>query len=78
MRKSLPARAAIGAVAIAVAASMAGCVTNEELGNPDGWKKIMEDERMKPEGDMPFNGQRMFWGGFEPILDANKAELARA
>lgn len=41
MRKSLPARAAIGAVAIAVAASMAGCVTNEELGNPDGWKKIM-------------------------------------
>ena len=24
---------------------------------------------MKPEGDMPFNGQRMFWGGFEPIVD---------
>jgi uncharacterized protein YbaA (DUF1428 family) len=44
----------------------------------DGWKKIMEDERMKPDGDMPFNGQRMFWGGFEPILDANKAELASA
>lgn len=33
------------------------------------WPKIMEDERMKPDGDMPFDGQRMFWGGFEPILD---------
>lgn len=36
----------------------------------EGWKKVMEDPRMKPEGDMPFNGQRMFWGGFTPILDA--------
>ena len=33
------------------------------------WEKIMADESLKPEGDMPFNGQRMFWGGFEPILD---------
>ena len=28
------------------------------------WEKIMSDESMKPEGDMPFSGQRMFWGGF--------------
>ena len=34
-----------------------------------GWEKIMADERMKPEGDMPFDGKRMFWGGFEPLLD---------
>jgi len=35
------------------------------------WPKIMEDSRMKYEGDkMPFDGQRMFWGGFRPILDA--------
>jgi uncharacterized protein YbaA (DUF1428 family) len=34
-----------------------------------GWEKIMADERMKPEGEMPFDGKRMFWGGFEPILD---------
>ena len=34
-----------------------------------GWEKIMADERMKPEGDMPFDGQRMFWGGFEILLD---------
>ena len=39
----------------------------------EGWKKIMEDERMKPEGDMPFVGQRMFWGGFDPIFDTAKA-----
>ena len=34
-----------------------------------GWAKVMEDERMKPDGDMPFDGKRMFWGGFAPILD---------
>lgn len=34
-----------------------------------GWEKIMADERMKPDGDMPFDGKRMFWGGFEPIVD---------
>ena len=44
----------------------------------EAWKKIMADESMKPEGDMPFNGQRMFWGGFEPIVDTAKAELADA
>lgn len=35
----------------------------------EAWPKLMEDERMKPEGDMPFDGQRMFWGGFQPIVD---------
>jgi uncharacterized protein YbaA (DUF1428 family) len=40
----------------------------------EGWKKIMEDESLKPEGDMPFSGQRMFWGGFEPIFDTAKAK----
>ena len=33
----------------------------------------MADESLKPEGDMPFAGQRMFWGGFEPIFDTAKA-----
>ena len=32
----------------------------------------MADESMKPEGDMPFDGQRMFWGGFEPIVDTRE------
>jgi uncharacterized protein YbaA (DUF1428 family) len=39
----------------------------------DAWAKIMNDESMKPEGDMPFSGQRMFWGGFEPIVDSEPA-----
>ncbi len=44
----------------------------------DAWKAIMADESLKPEGEMPFSGQRMFWGGFEPIVDTAKAELAHA
>jgi uncharacterized protein YbaA (DUF1428 family) len=43
------------------------------------WPKVMEDERMRPTGDIPFNGQRMFWGGFEKILDtAETREAATA
>jgi uncharacterized protein YbaA (DUF1428 family) len=35
-----------------------------------GWARVMQDERMKPDGgEMPFDGKRMFWGGFAPILD---------
>ncbi|PXA93407.1 DUF1428 domain-containing protein [Nostoc sp. 3335mG] len=34
-----------------------------------GWAKLMSDERMQPEGDMPFDGKRMMWGGFAPIID---------
>ena len=34
------------------------------------WPRIMEDRRMQPDRDkMPFDGQRMFWGGFKPLLD---------
>ena len=36
------------------------------------WKEIMADESLKPEGEMPFAGQRMFWGGFETIHDTAK------
>jgi len=36
-----------------------------------GMAKVMEDERMKtPADDMPFDGKRMIYGGFAPILDA--------
>ncbi|HYN45606.1 MAG TPA: DUF1428 domain-containing protein [Allosphingosinicella sp.] len=36
----------------------------------EGWEKVMADERMKPDfANMPFDGQRMFWGGFAPIVD---------
>jgi uncharacterized protein YbaA (DUF1428 family) len=40
----------------------------------DAWAKIMADESLKPEGDMPFNGQRMFWGGFDKIVDSADAK----
>jgi uncharacterized protein YbaA (DUF1428 family) len=34
------------------------------------WPKIMEDERMKKDhSNMPFDGKRMIYGGFAPILD---------
>jgi uncharacterized protein YbaA (DUF1428 family) len=36
----------------------------------EGWKKVMEDPRMKPDfANMPFDGKRMFWGGFAPVVD---------
>jgi uncharacterized protein YbaA (DUF1428 family) len=39
----------------------------------EGWKKVMEDERMKPDMDsMPFDGKRMFWGGFNSVVDLDK------
>ena len=35
----------------------------------EAWPKIMADERMKPDHDkMPFDGQRMIYGGFAPIV----------
>jgi uncharacterized protein YbaA (DUF1428 family) len=34
-----------------------------------GNKKVMEDPRMKMDGDMPFDMQRMFFGGFEVLVD---------
>lgn len=34
-----------------------------------GWEKMMSDERMKPDGEPPFDGKRMFWGGFKPVVE---------
>ena len=35
-----------------------------------GMKAVMADERMNPPAGMPFDGQRMIYGGFATILDA--------
>jgi uncharacterized protein YbaA (DUF1428 family) len=32
-------------------------------------KRMMEDPRMKEMSDMPFDGKRMIFGGFAPVLD---------
>lgn len=34
-----------------------------------GWKKMMEDPWMSREQEMPFDGKRMIYGGFQTILD---------
>ena len=36
----------------------------------EGWTKVMKDPRMQPDPqNMPFDGKRMVWGGFTPLLD---------
>lgn len=32
------------------------------------WEVIMSDPEMQSGGEMPFDGKRMFWGGFEPVF----------
>lgn len=38
------------------------------------WAKIMADESNRPQ-EMPFDGKRMFWGGFEKIVDTAQPQL---
>jgi uncharacterized protein YbaA (DUF1428 family) len=38
-----------------------------------GMKKVMDDPRMKPENNpMPFDGKRMIFGGFQPVVTLGK------
>jgi uncharacterized protein YbaA (DUF1428 family) len=41
------------------------------------WKQMMEHDPA-PSDPMPFDGKRMFWGGFDPILDSIAKERADA
>ncbi len=34
----------------------------------EAYPKVMSDPRLKMD-DMPFDGKRMFWGGFQALLD---------
>jgi uncharacterized protein YbaA (DUF1428 family) len=37
------------------------------------WEKIMADPAMQPGAEpMPFDGKRMFWGGFQPIVEVKE------
>ncbi len=45
----------------------------------EGWARFMADERMtSDQNPMPFDGQRMFWGGFEVIVDSKAGIGAEA
>ena len=44
----------------------------------EAWKAIMADESLKPEGEMPFDGKRMFWGGFDKIVDTADHQATQA
>lgn len=38
-----------------------------------GMKRMMEDPRMAELGELPFDGKRMVFGGFAPIIDTDAA-----
>jgi uncharacterized protein YbaA (DUF1428 family) len=46
----------------------------DKAARDSGWEKVMQDPRMQPDAnkDAPFDGKRMFWGGFEVALDIGK------
>lgn len=36
----------------------------------EGWARMMKDPRMQPDANpMPFDGTRLIYGGFSPLLD---------
>jgi len=49
----------------------------DKASRDQAWQKIMQDNRMKHGGDL-FDGKRMFWGGFDVIVDTAKSEQTAA
>ncbi|HYX45430.1 MAG TPA: DUF1428 domain-containing protein [Sphingomicrobium sp.] len=45
---------------------------NKEV-RDQAWAKIMADESNRPQ-KMPFDGKRMFWGGFDKIIDTAQSQ----
>ena len=39
----------------------------------EGMKRVMDDPRMGPDNPMPFDGKRMIFGGFAPVVDRRPA-----
>jgi uncharacterized protein YbaA (DUF1428 family) len=43
------------------------------------WEEIMADPDMQPGAtEMPFDGKRMFWGGFKPLVNTLERATANA
>ena len=45
----------------------------DKASRDQAWQKIMQDERMQHGGGL-FDGKRMFWGGFEVVIDTGRQE----
>src|SRR5439155_10764481 len=41
----------------------------DKAARDEAWGKIMQDQRMQHGGGL-FDGSRMFWGGFEVVIDS--------
>lgn len=49
----------------------------DKAARDDAWNKIMQDQRMQHGGGL-FDGKRMFWGGFEVVIDTGQSEQVGA
>jgi uncharacterized protein YbaA (DUF1428 family) len=49
----------------------------DKAARDSAWQAIMADESLKPQGDLPFSGQRMFWGGFDKVVDTAEQQIAQ-
>lgn len=49
----------------------------DKAARDQGWQKIMQDQRMQHGGGV-FDGRRMFWGGFEVVIDTARGQQAAA
>jgi uncharacterized protein YbaA (DUF1428 family) len=45
----------------------------DKASRDQAWQKIMQDQRMQHGGGL-FDGKRMFWGGFEVVIDTARGE----
>ena len=48
----------------------------DKASRDEAWQKIMQDQRMQHGGDL-FDGKRMFWGGFEVVVDTARHDQAQ-
>lgn len=45
----------------------------DKAARDQAWQKIMQDNRMQPGGGL-FDGKRLFWGGFDVVVDTAREE----